>query len=598
MKKDPSFSLTWDLSTLSSGENRSALEAAIHHVKHQIQHFARKFKQLSDLKTGILHFQELEGRCQDLQYFVDCLLAQNVEDQAAVQCNSQIATLRASCESLGEELNALLAELDEETFASLLSDMEEIAFHLQERRQRSRDKLPVAQEHLVHQLEIDGYQGWHEIYNTFLGQLRIPSPLQPEETLSVGQAYNRLTHPDRSIRQAWFQRWEETWTMHEALLAQMLNHLAGFRINLYAARKWPSILQEPLFYNRMQEKTLTTMWSVIDDHKTCLHQYLSCKARILGVEKLAWLDVEAPLPFDAHTTIPFQEAAQLIIQHFTAFSPAMGAFAEQAFEKRWIEAEDRSGKQQGGFCAPFMHDKQSRIFMTYSGTMMNVFTLAHELGHAYHSYEVRNLPIFAQNYRMNVAETASTLAEMVMVDAMIQQASDGQARLALLDQKLQRAILFLMNIQARFLFELDFYQARRKGFVLASELNLFMENAQKKAFGNALAQWHPHFWVPKQHFYVTEVPFYNFPYTFGYLFSQGIYAHFKGRQDAGEAYAQLLQDTGRMTVEELAQRHLGVNLEERPFWEKALRLIEEDVVTYLKIKENSAIMANASPKDK
>ena len=261
----------------------------------------------------------------------------------------------------------------------------------------------------------------------------------------------------------------------------------------------------------------------------------------------------------------------------------MGSFARLAFEQSWIESEDRSGKRPDGFCAPFLNAKQSRIFMTYSGTMNNVFTLAHELGHAYHSYEMRDLPIFAQQYRMNVAETASTLAEVVVIDSMIKQSSSPKTQLALLDNKLQRSVIFLMNIYARFLFEIDFYHERRKGFVLAKDLNDLMEKAQKKAFGNALAEWHPHFWIAKQHFYLTEVPFYNFPYTFGYLFSHGIYAHLQQKENAEQAYASLLRDSGSLQVEKLAQRHLGVKLNEPYFWENALNLIENDVATYLKL---------------
>lgn len=583
------FSLRWNLDSIFKGGSKSpALHAALHHLKHQLQYFTQKFKQLSDIKTGVLHFQDLEGQCLDLQSFIECLLSQDVTDQEAVQLHSQITQLKASCESLAEQLNALLAQLPEPMFASLIvdPDIQPIAFHLKEKRQQAKDKLPVEQERLVHQLSVDGYQGWNNIYSAVMGQLRIPSPFSSEETFSVGQAENRLSNPDRNIRKAWFHRWEQTWKEQEDLVAHMLNHLAGFRLNLYTARKWPSILKEPLYYNRMQEETLQTMWESIKKHKDSLKKYLSCKAQLLGVEKLAWYDVGAPLPFASKSEISFDEAARFIIQHFTAFSQPMGAFAELALKENWIEAEDRSGKRPGGYCTSFMHKQQSRIFMTYSGTMINVFTLAHELGHAYHSYEMRQLPLFAQQYRMNVAETASTLAEMVIIDSMIQQSSDKKIKLSLLDNKLERSIIFLMNIHARFIFELEFYQERRKGIVLAKDLNFIMEKAQKEAYGNALSEWHPHFWVSKQHFYSTEVPFYNFPYTFGYLFSQGIYAHLKQKEGAAEAYASLLRDSGSYRVEELAQRHLNVNLKEPQFWDQALKLVDNDITAYLQLAKD------------
>lgn len=580
------FSLTWDLDSLfSGGSHSSALHSLLHHVKHQLQKFERKFHQLSDIKQGILYFQELDGHCRDLQYFIDCLLSQNVEDQKALQLHSEVNLLRARCDSLGEELNVLLAGLDQETIANLLAnpDLEPIAFHLQERIQQTKEKLPIEQEQLIHQLGIDGYQGWSNIYDMFIGQLQISSPFSPEELLSVGQAANRLFNIERPVRQAWFQRWEETWSLHENLSAQMLNHLAGFRLNVYKARGWHSILHEPLWCNRMQEQTLTAMWNAVNKHKASLVKYLKCKARILGVQRLAWHDVEAPLPFSEEPETPFQEAAEFIIRDFHEFSPAMGVFAQEAFEKRWIEAEDRSGKRPGGFCASFLSAQESRIFMTYSGTMMNILTLAHELGHAYHSYEVREQPIFAQQYPMNVAETASTLAEIVVINGWMRHSEDPKVQLTLLDMKLQRAVMFLMNIHARFLFELDFYHERQKGFVLPHRLNALMEQAQRQAFGEELSEWHPHFWVAKQHFFITEVPFYNFPYTFGYLFSQGVYAHLKDHSTRDQEYAALLRDTGRLPVEELANRHLGIQLQEPDFWEKALKLIEEDISAYLQL---------------
>lgn len=578
------YVLSWDLDSLYSGGSDSpGLLAALQKTKHDLLKFQRKFKQLSDLKKGILHFQELEGHCHDLQEFISCLLAQNVKDQRASQLQSEIVQICADCDSLGEDLHALLAELDEASFSTLIEDpeVEPIKFHLEERRKIAKEKLAPEQERLIHRLAIDGYQGWNALYGEWMGNVRIDSPFPNETSLSVGQADNKLSHPERKIRQAWFKRWEEVWTSHEQLAAQILNHLGGFRLNLYQARGWPSILKEPLLCNRMEEETLNTMWKAIEGQKQNLLKYLKCKARLLGLEKLSWYDVDAPLPLSVKATYPFDETARSIIRDFHAFSPSMGSFVEHAFKQRWIEAEDRTGKRPGGFCASFAQAKQSRIFMTYSESMANVFTLAHELGHAYHSHAVQELPIFSQHYRMNVAETASTLGETIVIDAMIKRMPEPSAQLALLDSKLQRAVIFLMNIQARLLFELDFYQARRKNYVLAAELNELMVNAQKRAFGDALAEWHPHFWVAKGHFYITDVPFYNFPYTFGYLFSQGIYAHLKNDSNRDELYASLLRETGCLTVEELAKRHLGADLSKPEFWDNALKLVEKDVTAYL-----------------
>jgi oligoendopeptidase F len=143
-----------------------------------------------------------------------------------------------------------------------------------------------------------------------------------------------------------------------------------------------------------------------------------------------------------------------------------------------------------------------------------------------------------------------------------------------------------MNIHARFLFETRFYEARQKGMVSIDRLNELMETAQKEAYAGALGLYHPHFWASKLHFYATDVPFYNFPYTFGYLFSAGIYARAKEQGPAFEQkYIDLLCDTGRMTVEELAVRHLGVDLTKPDFWLTGVQDAINDVEEFLKLTE-------------
>ncbi|UUZ90243.1 M3 family metallopeptidase [Paenibacillus sp. P25] len=314
-------------------------------------------------------------------------------------------------------------------------------------------------------------------------------------------------------------------------------------------------------------------------------EYLQRKAKLLGVERLSWHDVEAPIG-SGSKHYSYDEGAQLIVDQFRRFSPKMADFAELAFEKRWIEAEDRPGKRPGGFCTSFPIAEETRIFMTYSGTASNVSTLAHELGHGYHQHVMNDLPAFAQEYAMNVAETASTFAEMIVSDVAVKGAASDEERLTLLEDKIQRSVAFYMNIHARFIFETAFYEERRQGLLGTERLNELMLSAQKEAFRDSLSEYHPHFWASKLHFYITEVPFYNFPYTFGYMFSTGLYAEALRRGEAfEEQYVALLRDTGRMTVEELAQKHLGVDLRKPDFWQQAMDLSAADVKEFLRLTE-------------
>ncbi|MCR2802338.1 M3 family oligoendopeptidase [Paenibacillus soyae] len=523
------------------------------------------------------------------QSFVECLIAQNVRDLEAIGLNNRVQNISAKFFAAMTRFDHILRDIGDDAWSGMLRDeqLAEISFNLNERREHAKLKLAPELEALAGDLAIDGYHGWGELYNLIVSgaKFRAPGADGEERLLSAGQMANRLSDSDRSVRQAAFAEWERVWGSVADLSADTLNRIAGFRLKLYENRGWSSVLQEPLQINRMSEATLNAMWDAIDEGKKALLPYLERKAKLLGIEKLDWHDVDAPIG-SATRTVSYDEGARFIAEQFRAFDPAMADFAEMAFRDGWIEAEDRDGKRPGGFCTSFPKRGQTRIFMTYSGTASNISTLAHELGHAYHQHVMNDLPGLAQEYAMNVAETASTFAEMIVSDRAMKAAKEEDEKLGLLEDKIQRSVAFFMNIHARLLFEKRFYERRKEGLVTVSELNELMERAQREAFKDALGEAHPHFWASKMHFYLTDVPFYNFPYTFGYLFSAGLYARaLEEGASFAPKYVALLRDTGRLTVEKLAEKHLGVNLEEQSFWRDAVSLTAEDVRLFLEMTE-------------
>lgn len=535
--------------------------------------------------------QEVESRLEQARSFVACLLAQDVHDEAARLLEGRLDQLGATYQQLLIELDRALLALPEPAWDSLLASgaLQPLRFSLVERRRRAGERLSPAEEALASALAVDGYHAWGALYDTVVGRIRIPVEEDGEtRELSVGQVANRLQSSDRAARQVLWERYERAWAGEAELCAAALNHLAGFRLNLYRKRGWPSVLKEPLDISRMGEAALKAMWGAVERAKPALLAYLRRKAELLGVERLSWHDLAAPLG-RVERRFTYDQAATFIIEHFGRFSPELAAFARRAFEEGWIEAEDRPGKRPGGFCTSFPLSRQSRIFTTFSGTPDNVSTLAHELGHGYHQSVLEDLPPWARHYPMTLAETASTFAERVVGDAALRQAASPAERLALLDQRLQDTATYFMNIHARFLFEIRFYEARRYGPLSVADLNGLMVEAQREAYHDALADYHPYFWAAKLHFYLTHVPFYNFPYTVGYLLSTGIYGRAL-QEGPGFAprYVALLRDTGRMTVEELARRHLAADLTRPGFWDEAARLAVADVEVFLALSSGTA----------
>jgi pepF/M3 family oligoendopeptidase len=561
------FAQSWDLASVY--ENETLLSADLSQIEEQLNFDG------ASLEEAIANLQSAAARLSHVDSYVSCRMAADSAGHGMEPYQERIGRLRALLERAQGEMGRGLSRLSEGAFKALLErpDFHSIAFFLSEQRDWSAKLLDREQEELITDLAVDGYHSFWGLYRLAVGKMELPFG---GEVKSVGQVESLLHHPDKQIRAAAFATWQKSWQEQADLCAQILNHLAGFRLKVYEHRVWESVLSEPLHFNRMQSSTLDALWGVVEKTRPLLHQYLRKKAEILGVEKLSWVDVQVPL--GEPLPISYDEGANLIFKYFEKFHPPMARFAKEAIKNHWIESEDRPGKQPGGFCTPLPLSGESRIFMTFTGTMNDVAVLAHEIGHAYHSHCLKEQPYFVQNYAMNVAETASTLAEMVLVDGLLKASSDEMERRNILDDKLQRATTFFLNLHTRFLFETAFYEERRKGFVPKDRLCELMLSAQKETFGEVLSEGESLFWASKLHFYCTDQPFYNFPYTFGYLLSLGLYA--RAEERGSEFIDDFLRDTARMSVEELGKKHLNVDLTQLDFWEEGARLIAKDVEAF------------------
>jgi oligoendopeptidase F len=586
---------TWDLEVFFPGGSRSSeFQNYLKQLSNSLTSFNKEVEEwkpisnIEDVKELADLLSRLRENSQGIRQagaFVGCLQAQDVYDSNANELRGKVSVLSAEYSSTLSSFDEKLTQIEEALWSEILEKepFNELQFVLNERRQLAKEKLSKDQEALINALSVDGYHGWGEMYDALVSHVKIPFSDDGEvKELSVGQAANKFSHPDRKVRQEVFNSWEDSWGKQADLLSATLNHLAGFRLSVYKQRKWDSDnLKEALSYNRMEKETLDIMWQVISDLKEPFKAFLDRKAKLLGVEKLSWYDLDAPVG-NADHQFSYQEGAAFIIKHFGEFGDRLADFTKKAFEDRWIEAEDRPGKRPGGFCTSFPLSQQSRIFMTYSGTPSNVSTLAHELGHAFHTYALGDVHALNRSYAMNVAETASTFAEMIVADASLKTAEGKEERINLLEDKIQRSVALLMNIHARFLFETRFYEERKNGMVSKERLSKLMLDAQKEAYGESLEEYHPLFWASKLHFFITGTPFYNFPYTFGYLFSLGIYSKaIKEGKGFEEQYMALLRDTGSMKVEELALKHLNVDLTKRKFWEDGIKLCIKDVEEFL-----------------
>ncbi len=589
----------WEIDSIFPGgsksvqfaEFRKGIASSLTRLEKSLKKLPPKLTDASISKWAkwILDLQKTYEELHLAGAFVGCLTSQNVNDELALKLDSEIDELGSKWGILFASLESFSVKQSNGAWKKLLAKkgIADISFYIDEMRRKARLKMDEPLEKLGIELAVNGYHAWNKLYDKMAGDLRVTIETNGQKKeISLGQNAPRMSDPNREIRRDAFEKMVSAWEGRSNLAAMTLNFQAGFRLAIYKNRKWDSPLFEPLQNSRMKRETLDAMWDAVIKGRPKLKGYIEAKKKLMGTDKFCWYDQEAPLGKSVKS-FTFDEAGDFIVEHIGGFSDEMGVFTRMALDKHWVEAEDRPGKGAGGWCSRIPIRKESRIFMTFAGSFSGLGTLAHELGHAYHGFVLKDSPPLASIYPMNLAETASTFNELRVTDAALKAATDHDEKLMLSDQKLANAMAFLANIHARFLFDSRFYDERKKGVLTKDQLNEMMLQAQKEAFFGVLDEkegYHPLFWASKLHFYITGAPFYNYPYTFGYLFANGVYDRaVKEGKAFAKSYRNLLADTGRMTTEEIARKHLGVDLSKPDFWRDAVARVTAEVEPFVKL---------------
>lgn len=593
------YPLNWELNTLYPEPETPEFRSVVDDLRTTLTRLAEQSEELpaidlsnasSDAWDRFLNeYAGAHAEFTAISSFVGCHAAADAANRIFQQYEGELSALRPLQSQISTNIELAFQAADEDTFDRFIDSAPALAdnrYFLNVCRKNARLRMPKEQELLAAELDVDGLHAWGRLYERLSGELRIVIQERGEIVeRSPGQV--QFDMPQRAIRENNYFAADKAWSSIAESCAEAINHIAGSRLSRYR-RLGVDHLAVPLNQNHMSRETLDTMWNTVTQRKSCVVEYLKTKAELLGIDRLSWFDLQAPLQTAgkaADAELSYDEACDLTINAFSSFNPELGQFARMAIEQKWIEVEDRPGKRQGGFCTDMPTRKQSRIFMTFTRSSDSMSTLAHELGHAYHTWVLRDEPIFLRDYPMNLAETASTFAEAVLGENRLASSVDDREKLQILDQMLSDSVSFLMNIHARFIFENNFHRERIAGEVSAARLSELMKSAQQEAYCNALADdgWNPGFWISKLHFYITDWPFYNFPYTFGYLLSLGTFSLAKHSSDFPRQFQDFLVATGCQDTEEAVQSSFGYDLREGDFWNRSLNIVEQRVEQFMEL---------------
>lgn len=482
-------------------------------------------------------------------------------------------------------------------------------------------------EGIIAKLQQTGGRAWDRLHEQLISNLKDPE---------TGKLFNELRNdaysPDARLRKESWQKEIALLKQNEIAFAASLNNLKGETLSLLEERSWNCAIDRALSSSRMKKETLDALIAAIEESLPQWRKYLKAKAEYLknhnatastncGKEKgLAFYDLFAPLDGNTasdgntntagqtetgcNTATPsatnnraaseesllsknwtFDEARDYIIREFASFSPKMGEFAQNAFDRNWIDARVHPGKVGGAYCQDFYVQKESRVLSNFTGAFSDIITLAHELGHAFHFFCIKDKDYRNANYPMTLAETASTFAETIVKQDILKTASK-EDRIKILELDLQDTCQVLVDILCRFYFERSVFEERQNGELTSEDFCRLMAHAQERSYGDGLsAERHEYMWAVKSHYYSVDLDFYNFPYAFGQLFAAGLYSRYKKEGKAFvDIYCNLLSDTGSMSCEDLCFK-AGFDITKKDFWKSGIDFYINEIEQFCKEAE-------------
>ncbi len=567
----------WDLSDLYAGPADPQLAADTESARAQAERFATAWR--GAIATDTLDATRLRSALREYEGIQELGLRPGFYASLLAAADGQSAVALDLEQSTTEELAGLrtvlvffeleLAALDEDRFEALVSDpvLADYVHFLRALRRFKPHLLSEAEERLLTRKDVGGRAAFVQLYDELASSLRFRVRVDAEEReLTDGEIMALLHHPDRGVRQRALTAFLEGYAAERLPLTAILNALlVDHRIDC-ELRSYDDLTAPTHLANEIEPSVVATMMDAVERHYPVIQEYLRLKARLLGLERLHSADVYAPLggPVEA---IPFPEARALVLDAFGRFSGGFSDIAASFFEGRWIDAEVRPGKRHGAFCAAFTPRHHPYVLTSYTGTMRDVTTLAHELGHGIHATLARRQTLLSFETPLVLAETASVFAEMLVTEHLLATASDPTTRRQILVATLDEMYGTVFRQHALTRFEIAAHEARRTHRLAADDLASLWWEAQSRLHGDAVAM------DPSYRFGWTYIPhfihsrFYCYAYAFGELLTLALFQRYR-REGAAflPVYTELLASGGSTEPAVLLAR-LGIDIGAPAFWE-------------------------------
>lgn len=575
----------WDLTELAKSPGGAEFESKI----REVQNLSRSFERLKpglDPKMSSKKFMGMVAAKERLVEKMSVLGGFASLSYAADTQSDEATSVMTRISKLGSEVsNRVLffdlwwkQKIDEKNAQRLIRGAGELQGYLRYKRLVAKYSLSEPEERIINTLDVTGASALVKIYDKITNafEYRVRSGGR-SRTLTREQLTGLVKSPNAKTREAAYRSLLAKFDGSKGVLGEIYQNIVlNWRDEGIEIRGYSSPISMRNIGNDVDDRTVSSLLDTCKANSPVFQKFFAQKARMAGIKRLRRYDLYAPAVAKAREkSYTYDRAVRLVLESLGRFSPRLRDMAENVFAQNHVDSSVRAGKRDGAFCSTLSPKITPFVLVNYTGKARDVFTLAHELGHAVHSQAAGGRSILVQDAPLPLAETASTFSELLLYDNMSEKITDGEKR-AVLAAKIDDLYATIMRQSFFTLFEIDAHR-QVAGTTTVEELSRTYLANLRTQFGSSVAVSDDFGveWSCIPHFYHT--PFYCYAYSFGNLLALSLFQRYK--KEGGDfvpAYIEILAAGGSAKPESLLKEY-GLDIGSPKFWQDGFDYVRSQI---------------------
>jgi len=585
----------WDLSDFYSGIDDPKIQNDLKKIKENCENFYQKYnqkiKELNDIEflDAINQFEvlgESTSKITSYAYLVYSCDLSNQKNIAFYQnINEEISKYDANLVFFCLEINLLSDEKFQNFFNNPI--LKKYQPFLRDVSFFKKHQLSPELEKFIVQKEITSQNAFIRLFDETINNLEFP---YRNRQLNSQEIFNLLSNQDQDVRKDSAKSISLTLEKNSKLFAFITNILAKDKQLNDDYRKFSKPISLRNLSNFIEDDIVEILVKTVkENYHNTAHRYYKLKAKMLNYQYLNYWDRNAPLHNQANQNkkkYSWIEAKDLVLQAYEEFNPKMAEIAKQFFDKNWIDAKVKSGKDSGAYSHSTVPSVHPYILMNFQGTSRCVTTLAHELGHGIHQFLARKQGYLQCSTPLTLAETASVFGEQLVFQKILEQEKNPEVKKIIIAEKIEDMINTVIRQIAFLEFEKKIHDERKNGEIPLEKINQLWLDIQTESLGNAfrIDSDYRFYWSYISHF--IHAPFYVYSYAFGDCLVNSLYNIYKSQQitNFSDKYINMLELGGVHHHKEMLSP-FGIDISKNQFWQSGLDVIVDFINQLEKLLE-------------